>query len=406
MNIIDKIVLKRKLKRCIKKNESSNLYNIIDRNKEILKELNEKEIDTLIEWGINNNRGIYILDALISVVNPEQRKKIIDYMTNQRYFYDKKRYIHEKYFDEYLRSGFEQKYDNLLYYLGLIAARNPKKYENQIIQLRNYYKSMEVDYRFINLVTKQAFYCEELIEKILERENKALMDFLRILDIEKINNFLYHYFIRLDMDAFKSIVKEFGTNKEIYNSLLSVIQTLNSNEPRYEYLYIMYEIIRKEELIDLIILSGDLTTIKKLMKLLEGKKQIQICEEYIEKGNYKNKLDLACSTDCVTTYKLIDDILENNFLNKNIEEIVYLVSNLEGRFVSYALNKIIINHSEYYLLLIDKLYLYGLSNTIEAINFIFVYKFEYLFKKDILHNLLTFKEEQEKNKSLTLTKNL
>lgn len=405
MNIIEKIVLKRKLKRCIKKNESSNLCNIIDKNKEILKELNEKEIDALIEWGINNNRGISVLDALISVANPEQRKKIIDYMTNQRYFYDK-RYIHEKYFDEYLRSGFEQKYDNLLYYLGLIAARNPKKYENQIIQLRNYYKSMEVDYRFINLVTKQAFYCEELIEKILERENKALMDFLRILDIEKINNFLYHYFIRLDMDDFKSIVKEFETNKEIYNSLLSVIQTLNSNEPGYEYLYIMYEIIRKEELIDLIILSGDLTTIKKLMKLLEGKKQIQICEEYIEKGNYKNKLDLACSTDCVTTYKLIDDILENNFLNKNIEEIVYLVSNLEGRFVSYALNKIIINHSEYYLLLIDKLYLYGLSNTIEAINFIFVYKFEYLFKKDILHNLLTFKEEQEKNKSLTLTKNL
>lgn len=405
MNIIDKIVLKRKLKRCIKKNESSNLYNIIDWNKEILNELNKKEIDALIGWGINNHRGIAVLDALISVANPEQRKQIIDYMTTKRYFYDK-RYIHEKYFDEYLKSGFEQKYDNLLYYLGLIAARNPKKYENQIIQLRNYYKNMEVDYRFIELVTKQAFYCEELIEKILERENKALIDFLRILDIEKINNFLYHYFIRLDMDVFKSIVKEFGTNTEIYNSLLSVIQTLNPNEPRYEYLYIMYEIIRKEELIDLIILSGDLTTIKKLMKLVEGKKQIQICEVYIEKGNYKNKLDLACSTDCVTTYKLIDDILENNFSNKNIEEIIYLVSNLEGRFVSYALNKIILNDSEYYLLLIDKLYLYGLSNTIEAINFIFVYKFEYLFKKDVLHNLLTFKEKQEKSKSLTLTKNL
>lgn len=397
MNILDKMTINK----YFKKKEYHKILDMIYWNKEVIYELTKKQVDELIEFLLMKKGRVFYLNKLIHVASDTQRERIIDYIATLSYFDEK--YIHETYYDEYLQKALEHNNAILIYLLAQIAASKPQKYETQINKIKDYYKNSLVDYRFIDIVSTRAFYCDEFNQKILKSDPMMIIYLLEKFTYKKRLEFISKYLYEINMDTFKLLVNEFHNNKEFYDGILKIVRKIDNKALQGEYLYSLYEITFDDNIIEAVISLNDITIIKKLMKLVNEEKQCEFGKKALDNKNSEIIFNLACSTDCVMTYKLIDFILtEDNFL-KN----VYLVSNLERRFLSYTLDKIIKEKgSKYYLGLVNKLYLYGLSNVLETINFIFIYKLEYLFKDTVLNDLLNFKNAKEKSNSLTLKKKL
>lgn len=125
--------------------------------------------------------------------------------------------------------------------------------------------------------------------------------------------------------------------------------------------------------------DANIKSTEKLMSYLTEAEQNEKCLKALEEKNSKMIILLTATTDCVTTYKLVDYILEL----KSIAAYGYLLQSLKGRFSTYAMDKIIKeNDIDVVRQLLNQLYLFNAVGFIILIKFIVEYKYISLFSEE------------------------
>lgn len=373
----------------------------LEKNKEkVIPYLTNTDVSILINFmKYHCYKGLLLL--LLDCADKDQKKEII-----YNYCKFKAHYLHieelHTYYDDFLEYGLEYKDNLLLLTLADIASIEPQKYSSKIQVLKEYFLSKEVDYYFIKVASFDNFTCNEFEEKIINSDIKLVIEYLKKLNEPKDKLFLKRYIIEnnYDKECIKALALEFKNNYEYYTEIINITKSITDLNFQSELLYMLYELNSdyKNLVIDIINLNN-ITIIKKLMKLIDEKEQNKLIELCLEENANQKVFALASSTDCIATYKAIDYVLAQD----NFEEILYLIAYIEGRFISYTLDKIIKEKgTNYYLKIINKLYLFNLPNLLESINFIYIYKLEYLFKEIILKSLDFFRKKENKVRKLTL----
>jgi len=397
MKLIEKIKVNRYFHN---KDYKSIKKELITNSKELLEILTKEQIIELIEYikkdDINN------LFKFFDIVNKEQRKYLIRscYANEKEIPYHKE---FETYFKDFLEYGIETDNTSLLYHLAYITIIKPETHKDEISLLKDYFLDEQVDEKFVMLAKYDVFSCDEYENKILQSNALYVAQYIKSINIDQSKKILSKYLLQdINIGDIKILASELKNSNELYEELVNNIKKID-NEEKIEYLYIILLINsdyqNTKEIINIIINSKKITTIKKLISFINEEEQNNLIKENIEKNNKKVIFNLACTTDCLNTYKAIEYILKED----NFDQILYMISSIEGRFLDYTLNKIITDkEKDFYIKIINNLYILSLPNFFETINFIFIYKLEYLFKEEIINNLKRFLIKKDNKKTLKL----
>lgn len=389
------------------------------KNDTVLKKLNELEIGKAIDYctkdKFGNAASISILCSLLDVAGRAMQDKILNYILeplNSKYIpYD----VIETNLKVFLKKVKETNNYYAIQIISQLLSKNPSAYQREIDEITDFMLKSEdtsiKDINIIQIVKLNGFNPEKFHSYFLKRTNRSRVAYLLNIPEEYQESFINLYLnsnpntndLKIFMYTLDGKLEPKFLSKELESMLLDCIKDIPDEDLKCKYLLIYLETILKnvynKEITFIIMLSNKLYYIKELMGVIPEEIQDKICEEYLALNNHIDILNLAITTDCKTTYKLVDTILETY----SDAEILDLISNLSGRFLSYALDRIIKRDTRYYLSLIDTLYLLSANNSIEVIEFIFIYHLEYLFQKEIVERLRNFlKVMQEKEQNLTL----
>ncbi|MBE6154065.1 MAG: hypothetical protein E7163_00600 [Firmicutes bacterium] len=369
---------------------------------EVMQLISEKDIGPLIDY---MKHGYYstTLFLLLDKANKEQRKVIIKHHIERRTSLAYSKY-YIKYFEEFFDIALLTKNDNMLITLAQIADKNPEKYKDKIKIIKNYFLRLKLNGDHLILMKLNSFRNEEFENKIIEfNSNYYVIKYINILDVKQAKEFIKKYLTKKDFtyETIWELASKFKEKKEYYNEIISITKEIENKKVQSELLLMLYKINPDyTNLIDDIINLNDINVITKLTNLIEEEKQNELITQAIEENDKTKIFALAVTTDSVMTYKAIDSILEEDNFTKN----VYLLSSLNGRFISYTLDKLIKNKdSKYYLNLMKELYLINSINLLETINFIFRYHHEHLFDSKIVNKIKEYLNDDKKmNRSLKI----
>ncbi len=402
MNKLMKIKYQYLLNNYLKKDSISQINDLIfSVGPEIYDCLTYKEESALIKLALKNQEHSLLLSHLLLYSKNINIKEILPHILINQINPD----IFLKYLSDFMSLALNDDRKNLILHLARFIAANPNNYTKEINLIKNFLLNNEVNYITTSIAPLKGFYDNKLENKIINSESKYIYDYL-IKAPYKLTFLKNYYLTKPSNENIKKIASKFTNkknivNKEIYDYLVEIITTTDIKDPELQsnHLFTLYKINKSYPKLDLIIYSlinlNIPQIIKELMNELNETKQNEICLNYLEtpKTPFKYFVTLASTTNCNATYKLIDKVLLNNNLLINVD----LIGHLEGRFLSYTLDKILKEHNTiYYLNIINKLYLLGYNNYLQAINFIFKYKLEHLFTPEKLTKLAFYQEENLK----------
>ncbi len=368
---------------------------------EVYDGLTIKELTTLTDMAIKSKDKNSILPHLLLYGKNIDVKKIIENISACSL----KPAILTKYLHEFMDIAINEERKSLIIHIARFLSNDASKYSHEIAIIKNYLLSHEVSYVTTSIAPLTGFYSAELEQKIITSEVKFVSDYL-IKAPNKKAFFQKYYLTKPENENIRKIAHKFSIsknslNREIYQYIVEIITSVNLDDQLLQsnHLFILYEMNKDYEDIDTIIYSlinlNVPAIINNLMQDLSEAKQDKICISFLEEKNtpFKYYQTLAITTDCKTTYKLIDIIL----LKDNLPATVDLIGNLKERFLSYTLNKVLNEKgTSYYLRVINNLYLLGYDNYLEGINFIFTYKLTHLFNPNVITNMSLYQESNLK----------
>lgn len=129
---------------------------------------------------------------------------------------------------------------------------------------------------------------------------------------------------------------------EAYKNLKRITMTLvEEHKIDSEYLILLIGLISdaedKDKYIKIILSLKDLNKIRKLMAILKAEEQEKYASEALINNDQESIFNLACTTNCSKTPKLINYIL--SFRTPEYKSL--LIIYLEGEYLEYALEKIL-----------------------------------------------------------------
>lgn len=216
-----------------------------------------------------------------------------------------------------------------------------------------------------------------LIKKYDATSKKLLLSIIKKIKPENIKKFIYNFskIPWLLKETYDYVVNNYDGEEQ--NSYLFELIDFCPN-PYFDkndiVSTILENIIRND-----ISTDANIKSTEKLMSNLTEAEQNEKCLKALEEKNSKMIILLTATTDCVTTYKLVDYILEL----KSIAAYGYLLQSLKGRFSTYAMDKIIKeNDIDVVRQLLNQLYLFNAIGFIILIKFIVEYKYISLFSEE------------------------
>ncbi len=409
MNFLEKWQLKKEIKRLTASKKSYKLYKLVNNSlyplDDILNMLTKEQVDLLTTGAMNQ----YDNDLIIEIaVNNKYANidKIIKYLVvkfNSNY-YDYEyhlSYFIGTHFQEFLNGALQNKNADLIFYLANQASYDITKYEKEIKRIKKYYLTYPVTKETIYIASLNGFNTEDIENKIITGSIYLFIEYLNgcsnpepvIIKFFKSNpsllNIKYFFHNYLHTDMLKTI-----TNILLTSDLIDI-------DAKSLYLITLYSINSednlKEEITPIILSCNNLDTIANFMHTFNSEEQNNLCATYLNTNNLHILLNLAFTTDCLYTYKIIDKIiLEHHHL------IIPLLTNLHNRYLDYALDQIIkTKNANYFLNLIYTLKNENNLTYLKLIKFIYSYHYEYLFSKE---SLIKLAKEQKNNENLNLKK--
>ncbi len=289
------------------------------------------------------------------------------------------------------------------YIISFCMTRNLR---GKLEEIKEYLLTQKIDEKLLHFWVSPDFNFPEFRAKLRDSGSTNIIKYLYLSDNSDlfIKEYVESYPKIKDL---QTIALEFFqatkmNKKNIYYGLLKEVRNLNNRnkELKSEYLYTLIEIdknnLDKEKIIEEIILLKNLEVIKRLVLIMREEEVKSVITKYLASDDFEIITILSVVTN---NKELIDKVI----LSDEDSYITFMIGNLEGKYLDYALGKILeIKKANYFTDLINHLYLEGYSNILIVINFVFKYNLEYLFKKEILTNLRDYKEKLRNN--LTLIK--
>lgn len=151
------------------------------------------------------------------------------------------------------------------------------------------------------------------------------------------------------------------------------------------------DIDQKENIFVAALNEEDVENVNSIIKYIPEEMQEKYNLLALKEGNINRALVLAVTTDTITTYKLIDQLINiNDWIN------IYLICNTKKRFNSYVIDKIFnTNTHEYIIHLLNQMYLLSSVGFIYLIKFIIDYKYLKQFKADEQDIINAYYKEKE-----------
>lgn len=176
-------------------------------------------------------------------------------------------------------------------------------------------------------------------DKIAKSRNYSYILYY-ILNTNKNSKFLKKVLMtELNCDDFKRLCIELSNKKPAaFQNLKRLTNILvKENKICAKYLMILIELYPKDnnrkKYIEIIISLSNINDIRELMAIISSKEQEIYASEALRKNDMQTILNLACTTNCSKTPKLISYIITwGTFGNK-----IFLIANLKGEYLNFAL---------------------------------------------------------------------
>ena len=340
------------IKEYFQKKDYENIKRIILFYPEVLNELTQEEINALLKYGIEEGERI-LLFSLFNYVEKKDRFKIIKSfpysLIQQRELETNFKETVEEYIDAFLEIGFKKEGHSILYVLSKIIAKNPEKYREERERIQEYLKEVPLDETIVSIAALPSFANEEILKRIIKTGNPNYI--IRILENqgeEEMQKGL--------IELFKNIpkvecIQELAIHTKKYEAIGKAIQecaTLTKDQKSIYYTTVL-KLIKdpslKQVWFQKILSLGNYFSIAESIKTFTTEEQEKIAQEYLKSKDLTSIFYLACTTNCPSTYHLIDQTLEQD----KIELFLYL----KDPYLNYALMKIISKSKEQYLEILE-----------------------------------------------------
>lgn len=233
--------------------------------------------------------------------------------------------------------------NKLLEYLASFIAKNKPFNQEFIEAIIEYLLLHNVDETTVNIACLRAFKDPRLEEKIAKSKNyKYIITY--ILNTSKNSKFIKKCLLNgLSFEHYKLLCNDLKIKKpDAFTNLKRITMTLvKEHKIDSEYLILLIELtpddLDKDKYINIIISLKDLNKIRKLMAILTSGEQEKYTSEALKNNDQENIFNLACTTNCSKTKKLISYIL--NFRTSEYKAL--LITHLEGEYLGYALEQVL-----------------------------------------------------------------
>lgn len=344
----DIMFLKMKIKYLFIIRDYERLKRLIVLHDEIIKYLNDREIEELLNFAVKE-KEIILFNTLLIFITENKKDGIVK--NNISY---------------YLQSALENPI--FLYSLSRYLSLNSKEYLAEIQKIKRVLSDKPLSEITIYILSLPGFYDKEIENRIIKNknshflfnllQNKSILETRAILQkylrTKPKPRQIYHLTQCLasseeQLIELKSIVMEMNLDKTLKSQyLLAILEESPEREP---------EFILVQKIIDL----NDFLTVNRLMRKISKEYQATLIKQYLKENKREILFTLACTTDCEETLSLIDKILEN----MNEFNLIILLSNVEQKYFSHIVIEAI-KEENLCLKIINKLYLMG-SNRYEWI---------------------------------------
>ena len=400
------IFMKLKLKYLIESQDIKTLKNYLFQNNALISILSKEEIISIINLAIKSksNALLMLIAMYYKDLQPEEIINLIPASEYETFKY---------FFLSTIMDGVTYAIDNhkkvLIHSYAKWLNTEPNIYDAKLAKrvLTN-----DIDYLTIDIALIPAFTSYAFETKILKSpEINYKIEYLR--RVEHPEAFLTKlYETKLSLLDYQKLAHSLINHSLLFDYLVNI--TLTKNIPRKElksaYLYILFKTYpnhkKSTEIINTIITLNDYPTIKELMKDLKPEVQEKIATHALEEYPLNIIYTLAITTDCPKTPSLIAMLIKHN----DFYELVDLLGNLNAKYLEYALKEILNTYgSNYYLSLLNKLYLFGYSNYLSALKLIINTNLKELFPleivKKLLHHIQEINSKNTLKRARTISKN-
>ncbi len=368
-----------------------------------LSEFKKEYIDALTNYACNSD--YYLLWMILNESPHADQKRIVDCILNRYYhklWSEQEKLI--KHFDLFLDELMKRNDECLIFTLAKIATTLPKSLE-YMARITSYCLYSKNNSNLALKLSRLPEYNDESLKmKIHGLLLKELIIYMsHCQNEENLKIAIEDYFNGANSKEVKELLVEFMNNKGMFKRIYDYIKTeIIDRKKAAAYLL---EILRlkpdyhREDIIIEIIYYGSVDTISKLMTMLSEEEQNEWCFSILDEGNLTLIYDLAITTNCKETYKLIDALLA-----QDIDFEIGLLNDLKNRFLSYAWDYVFKNRSlDYIRNLLNHFYVTNSIGYITATKFIVEYKYISLFTEQEQSNIMEAYEEKE-DMLLTLKK--
>lgn len=309
----------------------------------------------------------------------------------------------EERLNKYLYEFFEMALSKpiFLYQVAQIFSYNPNKYVKEIETIKKNILNRKSTQITICINFLNGFYSEKFINKVIEKRNPCFILFLLREANHKQSYQILTKYIALKPSANEIFYLKAGLKGRKLIDFITIILTADvSSSLKSQYLIAIYKSAKdetlKKQLIYEVLELNQLLDILSLMSLLSSQEQALLSEIYLKGNNTNIILALACTTNSLKTYELINKVLEIN----NFHDLLMLLYYIRAEFLDYVLS-MLKNQIPLYLHLINKLYLLGSNRYLKMIKYI--YENNQSFPQNKLNELLEFtnKENLERTRKRT-----
>lgn len=369
-----------------------------------LSKFKKEHIDALIDYASKNDYHL-LWTILIEAPQADQRR-IINCILDKSVFYSSKMY-HDRifeFFDLFLDEAIKRNLSKAVLLLAELAPRTEKSVE-YMARITSYCEHNQKDKNLTLELSKIPVYNVEGVKKIID--SLLLKDIIIYISLcqnqDNVKTAIEDYFNKASIEEVDELLIEFSNNKAIFKLIYDYIKGLEDKEKSAAYLLEVFKQkpdYERNTIILTILVYGSIDTLNELMNMLPEKSQIGCCQAVLKYGNYDLIYNLAVTTDCTETYKLIDVTLELNDFYADLR----LLANLKNRFLSYTWDYIFKNRSiDYIRSILNGLYLANSAGYICAIKFIVEYDYISLFNSEEKINIMEAYKQKE-DMILTLKK--
>lgn len=348
----DIMFLKMKIKYLFIIRDYECLKKLIVLHDEIIKYLNDKEIEELLNFAVKE-KEIILFSALLIFISESKKDGIVQ--NNVSY---------------YLQRALENPI--FLYSLSRYLSQNSKEYLWEIEKIKQNLSEKPLSEITIYILSLPGFYDKKIENRIIKNKNPhflfnllqnktiletriILLKYLRTTPKPKQIYYLAQCLASSEeqLAELKSIVINIEIDKVLKSQyLLAILEESLEKEP---------DLVLVRKIIDL----NNFLTVDHLMKKISQEHQAVLISQYKDENVNEILFTLACTTNCEETLPLIDKILENI----SESNLIILLSNVDPKYFSHIVIEAI-KEENMCLKIINKLYLMGSNRYEWIINYI------------------------------------